>query len=318
MKKILFTITTVILSLFLVSCGTKYEYVEGKINITTTTNIMADLAKEIGGDEVAVYSIMGAGVDPHTYKESYGDKVAMDKADYLLVSGLHLEGMMVEVIGSYERTKPVLRLGDTLLNKMKSENQELYNKFIEDADFGGNYDPHFWFDIQLYKEGAKILAVDLSEQYPEHEIYFNNNLQRYLTDLDNLMLYVEQELSVIDLKNRILVTAHDAFEYFANEFDFEAIELQGISTEDKVTIRRIEEVIDIIIQREVKAIFPETSIPRETIESIKDGVYGVDKSIKVTIGNDLYSDSIGDQEDDNTYIKMYKKNVATIVAGLAK
>lgn len=325
-KRFLLVITTLMATLFLVSCGPKYEYVEGKINITTTTNIMADLAKQIGGDEVAVYSLMGAGVDPHGYEARPSDLTAMDKADFLLVNGLHLEGKMVAAIASFSSDKTVLQIGDAIAEYTKKNDKDLYEKFIvdepdEDGEkaFPGKYDPHYWFDIDLYKVGAQLLADALIKDYPEHTDYFANNLQTHLDDLDILKIEVIEKLKVLDLKDRLLVSSHDAFEYFGNMYDFDVWALQGLSTEDEATLDDIEEIITIIIDNGVKAVFPETSVSSDTIRSVQEGVKDRNRDYDIIIGEDLYSDSIGDEEGvDDTYILMYKKNVQTILNGLAK
>lgn len=324
MKKFLLMLTTILGGLILVSCAPKYEYVEGKINITTTTNIMADLAKTIGGKEVAVYSLMGAGIDPHNYEAQPSDLTAMNKADFLLVNGLHLEGKMVDVINSYRNQKTVIKIGDAIVAETKKNYPDLYSRFIvdlpdEDGEkaFPGDFDPHFWFDIDLYKIGAKIVTEALIEDYNEFFDYFTDNLNNYLIELDQLKLDVTKELEELAVKDRLLVSSHDAFEYFGNMFEFKVWALQGLSTEDEATLSDIEEIISIVIDNGVKAVFTETSVSSDTIKSVQEGVKDRDRNYDIIIGDDLYSDSIGDEEGvDDTYILMYMKNVKTITKGL--
>lgn len=314
MKKILLIFTLIFGSLILVSCGSKYEYVEDKINITTTTNVMGDLAKVIGGDKVAVWSIMGAGVDPHGYKEKWSDGKAFKQADFILANGLHLEGKIVDVLNSYNsETKTVLQLGDTILAK---SSEELKAKIIEDEFFPDNYDPHFWFDIDLYKEGARLFALSLGDSFPEHAAYFMSNLDAYILELDILQQHIVTELSKIPENQKFLISSHDAFEYFGVMFDFGVDALQGKSTEDEVTPTRMKEVINIVIENNVQAVFPETSVSRDTIRSVQDGVSEHANGYKLRIGNDLFSDSLGDTDNDNTYLKMYRANIKSIVEGI--
>lgn len=311
MRKTILALLLAITSVFLISCkNNHYEYVEGKINITATTNIMGDLAKSIGKDTVSVYSLMGAGVDPHGYIPRPNDYRALSEADIILVSGLHLEAKMGEVFKEYERNKIVVSIGDQLLTST------LGDKVIESEDFGDNYDPHFWFDIPLYKEAAIIFADALINIDPLNKEYYTNNLDEYLIALDNLSNDVHGLLTTLKDVPRILVSAHDAFAYLNLEYNFTVYALQGLSTEDEISPSDIREITNIVIENKVRAIFPETSVPIETIISLSESIKNHAHGYKITIGNNLYSDSMGNNDDDNTYIKMYLKNINTIVSAL--
>lgn len=310
MKKVLSTLLLITISITLIGCGKRYHYDETKINITTTTNIMADLATQIGQDRVSVFSLMGAGVDPHQYIARPNDYNALNKADFILVSGLHLEGKMSTIFDNYEKTtnKVVLSVGNAIL---KNSSKELTDRLIVNSDFGNNYDPHFWFDIPLYKEGARYVLESLITYEPTSKDYFTTNYNNYLSQLDSLENEVTKLLEVIPINERYLISAHDAFEYFGNEHSFKVYALQGLSTEDQISPSDVKLIVNLVINNNVKAIFPEHSVPNETIKSVSEEVNK--KGHQVTIGENLYSDSIGDQDDDNTYIKMYLKNVNTII-----
>ena len=310
MKKLLSIILITIFSISLVSCSKRYHYDETKINITTTTNIMADLATQIGKERVNVFSLMGAGVDPHQYIARPNDYNALNKADFILVSGLHLEGKMSTIFDNYQQTtnKTVLSVGNSILD---NSSKELTNRLIVSSDFGNNYDPHFWFDIPLYQEASRYVLESLIAYEPASKEYFTTNYNDYVVKLNKLELEVTRLLEVIPYDERYLISAHDAFEYFGNEHGFEVYALQGLSTEDQVSPSDVKEIVNLVVENKVKAIFPEHSVPNETIKSVSEEVNK--KGHNVTIGDNLYSDSIGDQDDDNTYIKMYLKNVNTII-----
>ncbi|WP_162151226.1 metal ABC transporter solute-binding protein, Zn/Mn family [Haploplasma modicum] len=310
MKRLLYLLFILTSSLLLSSCGNKYYYDLEKINITTTTNIMKDLADRIGGEKVNVYSLMGPGIDPHQYIARPNDFIALDKADLIIASGLHLEGKIIGVIESFENdgNKNVLNIGTSLINSDKKD------LLIENENFGGLYDPHFWFDINLYIEATTIIKDKLILLDSNNREYYQNNFDSYLTELLELIKYAKDNFSKIKENNRYLITAHDAFEYLGKEFGFTVMSLQGLSTEAEVSPSDVKEIIDIILKYKIVAIFPETSVPIETITSVKEALNR--NNYKVTIGGNLYSDSLGGNSDDDTYIKMYKKNIDTIVASL--
>lgn len=310
MKRLLYLLFILTSSLLLSSCGNKYYYDLEKINITTTTNIMKDLADRIGGEKVNVYSLMGPGIDPHQYIARPNDFIALDKADLIIASGLHLEGKIIGVIESFENdgNKNVLNIGTSLINSDKKD------LLIENENFGGLYDPHFWFDINLYIEATTIIKDKLILLDSNNREYYQNNFDSYLTELLELIKYAKDNFSKIKESNRYLITAHDAFEYLGKEFGFTVMSLQGLSTEAEVSPSDVKEIIDIILKYQIVAIFPETSVPIETITSVKEALNR--NNYKVTIGGNLYSDSLGGNSDDDTYIKMYKKNIDTIVASL--
>lgn len=310
MKRLLYLLFILTSSLLLSSCGNKYYYDLEKINITTTTNIMKDLADRIGGEKVNVYSLMGPGIDPHQYIARPNDFIALDKADLIIASGLHLEGKIIGVIESFENdgNKNVLNIGTSLINSDKKD------LLIENENFGGLYDPHFWFDINLYIEATTIIKDKLILLDINNKEYYQNNFDSYLTELLELINYAKDNFSKIKENNRYLITAHDAFEYLGKEFCFTVMSLQGLSTEAEVSPSDVKEIIDIILKYQIVAIFPETSVPIETITSVKEALNR--NNYKVTIGGNLYSDSLGGNSDDDTYIKMYKKNIDTIVASL--
>lgn len=310
MKKTLYTFIILLIGLTLVSCQNRYQYVEGKINVTATTNVMANLAEEIGGEKVSVYALMGAGIDPHQYIARPSDYSALDKADFILVSGLNLEGKMTAIFESYQKqsNRFVLSIGSEIIEK---SNDDIKTLLIEDENFGGNYDPHFWFNIDLYKEAAKYVYLSFIELDSENLSYYESRYLSYVDELSQLDNEVFNSLEDISVEERVLITAHDAFQYFGRKYDFTVYSLQGLSTEDEVSPSDVKDVVEVVKRHNVKAIFPETSVPVETITSVKEALNR--EGYSVIIGGNLYSDSLGDSEDDNTYIKMYKKNIKIII-----
>lgn len=278
---------------------------DGKLKVVTTTNILADLVSEIGGDKVSLESLMGAGVDPHLYKASEGDVSKLYNADIIFYSGLHLEGKLVDIFEKMKSTKNTVSVGDRLPKE----------QLISSVNFGGNYDPHVWFNIQFFKQFAQTVTDELSKADSENaETYVSNN-KEYQKKLDALEDEIKSIINTLPEEKRILVTAHDAFNYFGKAYDFQVVGLQGISTATEAGVKDVQEMSKFIIDNKVKAIFIESSVPRRTIEALQAAV--ISKNHDVKIGGSLYSDALGNPgTEEGTYIGMFRYNVNTIVNAL--
>lgn len=290
--------------LVLSSCKTTTKE-EGKLHIVTTTNILADLVSEIGGDKIALQSLMGPGVDPHLYKASEGDVTKLFNADIIFYNGLHLEGKLADVFEKMESRKHMVAVGDFLPK----------DKLIASENFGGSYDPHVWFDVAFFKQFATTVSDELSKADPENAAYYQENNSRYQKELDALDDELRETIASLPKEKRILVTAHDAFSYFGKTYDFQVIGLQGISTASEAGVRDVRNLSDFIIANNIKAIFIESSVPKRTIEALQAAV--ASKNHEVAIGGTLFSDALGDPgTEEGTYVGMFKYNVNTMVNAL--
>jgi manganese/zinc/iron transport system substrate-binding protein len=154
-----------LIALLLLGCNDQSEKSK-KLRIVTTTTMITDLVKNIGGDYVEINGLMGAGVDPHLYKASEGDVTKLFEADIIFYSGLHLEGKLVAVFEKMEGTKHTVSLGDRLPE----------NELISSENFASSFDPHVWFNIQFFKQFAQIVTDELSKADPKNaESYSENN-----------------------------------------------------------------------------------------------------------------------------------------------
>ena len=291
---------------FLVSCNKSENTADSsqKLKITTTTTMLKDLIQTIGGDKVEVINLMGEGVDPHLYNASAGDVEKLANADVIIYGGLHLEGKMGDIFGKLENSgKNILDVGSTLDK----------NLLIFEAE--NNPDPHVWFNTDLWLLEAEAVAAKLSDADPENKEYYMSNLESYKKEINDLTGYIVRRINEIPESKRVLITAHDAFGYFAKQFGLEVKSIQGISTDSEAGTKDISELADFIVKREIKAVFIESSVPRKTIESLQEAVKA--RGWEVKIGGELYSDSLGDKEHDtDTYIKTVKKNVDIITEAL--
>ena len=308
-KKMNLTIILSLIMMFfimLISCGKLKEkpHSTGKIRVTTTTTMLTDLVKTIGGDKVEVTGLMGEGVDPHLYSASAGDIEKLANADVIVYGGLHLEGKMTDVFEKLSTLdKAILNVGSKL-DKKKVH-------FID----GKTPDPHVWFNTEMWETEARAVAVELGKFDAKNKDYYMKNFENYKIQLDELTNYVKKRIEEIPPKSRVLVTAHDAFNYFGEQFGLEVRAIQGVSTDSETGTKNISDLANFIAERNIKAVFVESSVPKKSIEALQEAVKARGKEIK--IGGELYSDSLGDkQHNSETYIKTVKANADTIVNAL--
>ncbi len=288
-----------------IGCKNSNKGTDGKLNIVTTTTMITDLVKNIGKDSVSVQGLMGSGVDPHLYKASEGDVSKLTGADVVFYSGLHLEGKLVDVFEKMGRNSNTIALAEVLDKK----------GLIGSEYFASNYDPHIWFNIEYWKQITNYLAEELGKLDPDNAAFYDENKKEYLKKLDALEDEVRNTITTLPEEKRVLVTAHDAFNYFGNEYGFEVVGLQGLSTATEAGVQDVQKLAQLIIDRQVKSIFVETSVPKRTIEALQQAVKS--KGYNVQIGGTLYSDALGNAgTDEGTYIGMFRYNVNTIVEAL--
>lgn len=279
---------------------------EDRLNVVATTTMLADLSTVIGGERVTVDGLMGPGIDPHLYQASAGDVSLMQNADVVVYNGLHLEGKMGEIFEALSGQGPTVICIEDGLDE---------TKLLAWEDDSSVHDPHIWFDVSLWKNAAKIVADGLSQADPDGKGEYEANLETYLAELNETDEYIRGRASELPESQRVLVTAHDAFQYFGKAYGFEVRGLQGISTDAEAGTADVSGLAGFIVERQIKAIFVESSVPPKTIEALQAAVKA--KGFDVAIGGELYSDSLGDAESRaDTYILTVKANIDTIVDAL--
>lgn len=300
MKK---TLIIIVLALTFFNCKNKKKE-NDKLNIVTTTSMITDLVSNIGGDVINLQGLMGSGVDPHLYKASEGDVSKLSNADIIFYNGLHLEGKLVEVFEKM-KNKKTIAIADALDEKT----------LIGSEYFASNYDPHIWFNVDYWMQAAEFIVEKLSEAIPEYKGVFESNGAKYLEQLKALKTELQSTIESLPEEKRVLVTAHDAFNYFGKSFGFEVVGLQGLSTATEAGVQDVQKLSTFIMDKNVKAIFIESSVPRRTIEALQASVQS--KGHDVAIGGSLYSDALGNAGTvEGTYIGMFRYNVNTIVNAL--
>ena len=279
---------------------------DGALNAVATTNLVGDLVQSIGGERVNVTSLMGPGVDPHLYKAKAGDVARLSNAEIIFYGGLHLEGKMVELFEQMaERGRPTIAVTDGCDKQ----------KYIESKTFGGNYDPHVWFDVSLWKCAAQYVADVLTEADPAGDSLYAANVAVALAEMDSLTAYILEQANRLPAERRILVTSHDAFGYFGRAYGFEVRGLQGLSTETEAGTGDVQRLAAFVHEKRLPALFIESSVSPRGIEAVMAAVNS--KGFDVKIGGDLFSDALGEPDSpEGSYVGMFKYNVDTIVGAL--
>ncbi|MEM0942019.1 MAG: zinc ABC transporter substrate-binding protein [Bacteroidota bacterium] len=301
-KKLILPLTFI----FLISCATSGNKESSKkLHVVTTTGMLYDAVLNITGDKMTCEAIMGPGVDPHLYKATQGDLTRLKNGQLVVYNGIFLEGKMSDILKKLGERKPTLAAAESIPDSL----------LLPSVNYEDSYDPHVWFDVKRWKYvvseiGNAIVSLDTGNAK-----YYKENTSKYLAKLDSLDKYVKDRLSELSSSQRVLITAHDAFGYFGEAYQIRVEALQGISTVSDFGLRDIANLIDLIIENQIKAIFVETSVSEKSINAVIKGCQ--EKGHNVKIGGSLYSDAMGEVgTEEGTYIGMFKKNVDTIVDAL--
>ena len=276
-----------------------------KINVVATIGQVADVVDNIAGDRAELEGLMGPGIDPHLYRASEGDVVSLAEADIVFYNGLHLEAKMADV---FEKMRGAVA---TVAVTSEIDRDEL----LAPPEFEGAFDPHVWFDVTKWMSVTEVIRDAFVDLDPEHAEIYEDNADAYLAELEELDAYVEEQAQRVPKDKRVVITAHDAFNYFGDAYEFEVRGLQGISTATETGTADLSSLADFIVEREIPSIFVETSVPQRFIEALREAVAA--RGFDVTIGGSLFSDAMGDAgTPEGTYIGMVRHNIDTIVAGL--
>ncbi|HEY5777690.1 MAG TPA: zinc ABC transporter substrate-binding protein [Terrimicrobiaceae bacterium] len=277
-----------------------------KLKVATTIGMVADLVRQVGGERVEVDQLMGPGVDPHLYKPTSTDASRLSKADAIFYSGLMLEGRMGDLFAKLARS------GKKVYPTTESVPEEL---LTEPKEFQGHYDPHVWFDVSMWAQTVPTIVKGLSEVDPAGKTAYENSGAALMERLGKLHQWCKDTIAELPEDQRILVTSHDAYNYFGRAYAFKVIGLQGVSTVSEAALADMASLVDFIKKQGVKAIFVETSVNPAAIKRVAE-----DSGVK--IGGELYSDAMGNPGeirrgfDTGTYEGMVRYNVTTIVEAL--
>ncbi|MBW8269910.1 metal ABC transporter solute-binding protein, Zn/Mn family [Caldovatus aquaticus] len=278
----------------------------GPLAVLATTAMIGDLVREIGGERIRLEVLMGPGVDPHLYKPTREDVAKMLRADVVFYNGLGLEGKMTDAFVRIARSgKPVYAVTELLPE----------DQLLEPEGANGHYDPHVWMDPRAWSRAAELIADKLADHDPGGAAGFRRRLAVLQARIRELDAYAERAIASIPERQRVLVTAHDAFNYFARRYGIEVLGIQGISTESEAGVRRIQELVAVLVGRRIPAVFVESSVPDRNVRALVEGARA--RGHDVVVGGELFSDAMGEPGTyEGTYIGMIDHNVTAIVRAL--
>lgn len=291
--------------LLLAACGgSSTAPADGRLRVVTTTGQLADAAANVGGDLIALESLMGPGIDPHLYVPTEGDLRTLSQAQVIIYNGLELEAQMATVMGRMTTTtRTVAAVGEQLPA----------DQLLEKS--AGLPDPHIWNDPALWQQVVTTIGETLATADPANAATYRANAAAYAAQIATAGDELRALATTIPPANRVLVTAHDAFGYYGRAFGLEVVGLQGLSTQSEASTADVQRITDLIVARNIPAIFVETSISPRTIESVQAAAAA--RGHQVAIGGTLYSDALGEAGSDAaTYLGMLRANTRTIVSAL--
>jgi manganese/zinc/iron transport system substrate-binding protein len=277
-----------------------------RVQVVATTSLVADLVREVAGEHVQVESLMGAGVDPHLFKPTARDILRLQRARVIFYNGLMLEGKMGEVLERLGRVGKRVQAVTAAIP---------VSALLSPEEFEGNPDPHVWFDVMLWRSCVGVVEQALAAVDPANTQAYAANASAYRARLEELHAWALAKAAELPPERRVLVTSHDAYNYFGRAYGFTVVGLQGISTVTEAGLADVTKLADFIKQRSLKAIFVETSVPHATIARVA-------RDSGARIGGELFSDALGASGqivhgvDVGTYEGMFRHNLITIVEAL--
>ena len=267
--------------------------------------MVTDIVRQVCGDKASVEGIIGEGVDPHLYKPTRADLNALAHADLVFYSGLVLEGKMTDVLEKMSEKKPVIAVTESVDK----------NYLLMPPEFAGHPDPHLWMDVGGWMKAVEVVSQTLSDYDKPNAQFYQSNAESYLAQLKALEEYAKTSIATIPEQSRVLVTAHDAFNYMGRAYGIEVVGIQGISTESEAGLNDLNRLVDMLVEKNVTAVFVETSVADKNVKALIEGARA--QGLEVKIGGTLFSDAMGAPGTyEGTYIGMIDHNITTIVNAL--
>ena len=313
-KSILRLVSVFLISHFLLGCAGEPDArsdTDGSAEpykIVCTVGMITDIVVNLVGDYAEVEGIIGEGIDPHLYKPTRGDVIKLSQADVVFYNGLLLEGKMTDVlVGIASKGKLVKAVTEAIL---------VETDYLLEKDDGSAYtDPHVWMDVSGWLRAIPVVAETLAVYDPENAEAYHSKATVYAEQLEALDAYAKVAMSTIPESQRVLVTAHDAFQYFGRAYGIEVRGIQGMSTESEAGVRDLEDLVDFIVERQIPAVFVESSVADKNVRALVEGARA--RGHSVIIGGSLFSDAMGQAGTyEGTYIGMIDSNVTIITNAL--
>lgn len=275
------------------------------LQVTATTGMVADTVARVAGDRAKVQALMGPAVDPHLFRPTRTDIAKLAGADVIFYNGLYLEAQMEALLADLATRKPVVAIAERVPQ----------DRLLANADYPDKLDPHVWMDPKLWAHAVEAVRDALIAADEAGRDQYTANAARMISELDRLAQYANTSLGSVPEGQRVLVTAHDAFNYFGRAYNFQVLGIQGISTESEAGLRQIEDMVATLVERNIRAIFVETSVSDRNVKALIEGAAA--RGHTVTIGGELYSDAMGAAGTyEGTFIGMIDHNATVITRAL--
>ncbi|MGB0335136.1 MAG: metal ABC transporter solute-binding protein, Zn/Mn family [Opitutales bacterium] len=313
-KSLFLSLLTLLGGLWQLGCGSQREEavasseLAGSYQIVCTVAMITDVVRNVAGERASVEGIIGEGVDPHLYKPTRSDVLKLSGADVVFYNGLLLEGRMTDVLVRVAAAgKPVRAVTEAILNES--------DYLLEKDDGSEHTDPHVWMDVVGWQQAVPVIAETLAAFDPVYAETYRSNAAKYLERLKALDEYAKKALATIPESQRVLVTAHDAFQYLGRAYGIEVRGIQGISTESEAGVRDLEDLVNFIVENRIPAVFVESSVADKNVRALVEGAKA--RGHEVVIGGSLFSDAMGESGTyEGSYIGMIDHNVTTITSAL--
>ena len=274
--------------------------------ITATTGMVADIVRQVAGDRGEVAAIIGEGVDPHLYVPTRSDVAALMEADIVFYSGLLLEGKMTDTLIKVARGGRPVHAVTELVDE---------SALLAPEEFAGHFDPHLWMDVSGWMQAVDAVTGALAEFDPSGADGYRDRAAGYIATLTGLHDYALRVVGSVPERQRILVTAHDAFNYFGRAYGLEVEGIQGMSTESEAGLDRINELVDLLVTRQIGAVFVETTIAERNMRALIEGAAA--RGHTVVVGGELFSDAMGQPGTyEGTYVGLLDHNITTVARAL--
>lgn len=299
-------LSTIVAAAFLLASPTEIAQAQQKpLKIVATVSMLADTVRAVGGIRVEVTSLLGEGVDPHTYRPTRADIARLSAADLVVANGLHLEAQLDETLKSLARSKPVLFAAEKIPAA----------QLLADDEYKDRKDPHVWMDPKLWAIVVETVRDVLIARDPAGKATYETGAKAYVSEIMRLDEYAQKILKTVPESSRVLITAHDAFSYFGRAYGFEVEGIQGMSTESEAGLKRIEELVTLIVTKKIRAVFVESSVPERNVRALVEGARA--RGHKIEVGGELFSDALGAPGTyEGTLVGMLDHNVTTISRAL--
>ena len=274
--------------------------------VTATTGMVADVVRQVAGDRGEVTAIIGEGIDPHLYVPTRSDVAALMEADIVFYTGLLLEGKMTDTLVRVARGgRPVHAVTELVDESL----------LLAPEEFAGHFDPHLWMDVSGWMQAVGAVTGALTAFDPDGADGYRERAAAYLATLEELHAYALRVVGSVPEQQRILVTAHDAFNYFGRAYGLEVEGIQGMSTESEAGLDRINRLVALLVTRRIGAVFVETTIADRNVRALIEGAAA--RGHEVVVGGELFSDAMGQPGTyEGTYVGMLDHNVTTVARAL--